>query len=132
MEKKQDYHKDTRHHTEKSFTKDPREQKEFRNQREQFPRENREPNREQNREPNQGYKKNFNRDNYQKNNFQKREESREGGQPFQRDNQRQSNSYAQRSQRIKAEETVEDIVNDIVRIEKEIDLEMKEIKNLRL
>jgi CCR4-NOT transcriptional regulation complex NOT5 subunit len=34
--------------------------------------------------------------------------------------------------RVKAEETIDDIKEDIVRIEKEIELEMKEIRSLKL
>lgn len=41
-------------------------------------------------------------------------------------------SQAKYSSRVKAEETIEDIKEDINRIEKEIELEMKEIKSLRL
>jgi hypothetical protein len=36
------------------------------------------------------------------------------------------------SNRVKAEETIDDIKADINRIEKEIDLELKEIKSLRI
>ena len=41
-------------------------------------------------------------------------------------------SQAVHAHRIKLEETLEDIKTDIVRIEKEIGLEIKEIQNLKL
>jgi len=56
----------------------------------------------------------------------------QGKNPYYR--QSQSNQYAEQkyNNRVKAEETVEDIREDIARIEKEIELEIKEIRSLKL
>jgi len=43
-----------------------------------------------------------------------------------------NNSSSKGSGRVKSEETIEDIRTDIARIEKEIELELKEIRSLRL
>jgi len=66
---------------------------------------------------------------------------------FQKDSSYQRSSYANResgvrhgynnssskgNSRVKSEETIEDIRTDIARIEKEIELELKEIRSLRL
>lgn len=103
--------------------------KEFKDNRE-F-RENRE-----RREPrDHSYKKNFNREQGQKPNYPKRED-REGNNNTQkeftpyRENSRSASQS--RNQRIKQLETVEDITLDISRIEKEIEIEIKELRNIRL
>lgn len=58
------------------------------------------------------------------------------GKNYGRDNSRQPHaghpSQGRYNNRVKAEETVEDIKADIHRIEKEIQLEIKEIKSLKL
>lgn len=55
-------------------------------------------------------------------------ENREGSVRFGHHNQ----NVIARHQRIKVEETIDDIKEDITRIEKEINLEIKEIKSLKL
>ncbi len=98
-------------------------------------RENSEP-RENPRENNQS--KETQRDNSQpRDNGQQREREHRG---YYRDNasrqtQGQGHSgqtYQRYQSRVRAEETTEDIKADIVRIEKEIELEIKEIKTMRL
>lgn len=49
-----------------------------------------------------------------------------------RQNHPNQGSPSRHINRIRAEETVDDIKTDIVRIEKEIELEIKEIKSMRL
>ncbi|ACL74523.1 hypothetical protein [Ruminiclostridium cellulolyticum] len=62
------------------------------------------------------YQRNYHRENYQG-----------------RENRESNRQHYQRTAiRPRAEETVEDIENDIVRIQKEIDLELKEIRSMRL
>lgn len=67
-----------------------------------------------------GYQKNFNRDNREN-----RENYQRSGYQFQNNGQRYQ-------KRIKADETIDDIKLDIQRIEKEIELELKEIRSSRL
>jgi len=61
---------------------------------------------------------------YNKNNFHKESTPRY--------NFNQDNAYPARSNRIKEDETVEDIKEDIARLEKEIQLELKEIRSMKL
>lgn len=80
---------------------------------------------------------------YKENNFRKDNSHHKDG-TYQRDQRDQregasrqpyhnSNNTSPRYQtRVKAEETIDDIIVDIARIEKEIQLELKEIKSLRL
>jgi hypothetical protein len=92
------------------------------------------------REANQNREKesssSHNRDNTQtRDNNQSRDNTQNRG--FQRENQPRQNYSYQNSQikfntRVKTVETVEDIKADIARIEKEIELEIKEIKTMRL
>lgn len=77
------------------------------------PRNQRGPQEQGNRRENGNYRS-YNRDNYQRQ-----------GHPYQ-------NSGPRYNQRIRADETIDDIKMDISRIEKEIELELKEIKSLRL
>ena len=51
---------------------------------------------------------------------------------FYKQNQSNQHSEQKYNNRAKAEETVEDIREDIARIEKEIELEIKEIRSLKL
>ncbi len=62
------------------------------------------------------YQRNYHRDNYQ---------GRENREPYKQ-------QYQRPIIKPRAEETVEDIANDIIRIQKEIDLELKEIRSMRL
>jgi|GEM_PF-1014542 len=63
-------------------------------------------------------------------------ESNEGKNGYSRENAAKQNysvqSFSPRYNRIKETETVEDIKEDIARIEKEIQLELKEIRSLKL
>lgn len=81
-------------------------------------------------------RENTQRDAAQRDNSQRENSQRDGGRPYYRDNQRQHSSsqgqYQRNAGRSRTEETIEDIVMDISRIEKEIELEIKEIKSLRL
>lgn len=69
-------------------------------------------------------KENGHQRNYHRENTQNRE-NRENREPYRQHFQRPAIKP-------RAEETVEDIANDIVRIQKEIDLELKEIRSMRL
>lgn len=51
---------------------------------------------------------------------------------YNRTNYASKNTQTRQNNRVKLNETAEDIAEDIIRIEKEIELEMKEIKSLRL
>ncbi len=68
---------------------------------------------------------NSSRENHQKNYHREPQNNKETREPYRQ-------HYQRNVIKPKTEETVEDIANDIVRIEKEIDLEIKEIKSLRL
>lgn len=99
--------------------------------RENSPREN---NQNQHKE---NYQRNYHRDNQNRDNQnrdnQNREnrENREPREPREpRENTRQH--YQRPAIKPRAEETVADIATDIVRIEKEIELELKEIRSMRL
>ncbi|MHB8062176.1 MAG: hypothetical protein ACYDG2_06020 [Ruminiclostridium sp.] len=74
-------------------------------------------------------RENTSRDNHQKNyhreNIQNRDGFRDNREPYRQHNQRPAIKP-------QTEENVEDISADIVRIEKEIELELKEIKSMRL
>lgn len=78
------------------------------------------------------------RDNFRENNRDNRENLRENQSRPPRNNMppRQSNYQSQygssRYGRNRADETIEDIRTDIMRIEKEIELEIKEIRSLKL
>ncbi|WP_024832815.1 hypothetical protein [Ruminiclostridium josui] len=67
------------------------------------------------------HRENNHQRNYHRDNFQGRENRESYKQHFQRS-----------AIKPRAEETVEDIANDIIRIQKEIDLELKEIRSMRL
>ena len=81
-------------------------------------------------------RENFNRDNQQRDNTVRDNAARSG---FRDNSFRTPNNYSQNNQnssrpniRFKADESAEDITTDIIRIEKEIELEIKEIKSMRL
>ena len=67
------------------------------------------------------HRENNHQRNYHRDNFQGRENREPYKQHFQRP-----------AIKPRAEETVEDIANDIIRIQKEIDFELKEIRSMRL
>jgi len=94
---------------------------------------NREPNhnRENNqaRENNQVRENRPNRDNNQQRNFNREMPNRDNSPRPSYSNQ---SSASRHYNRIRSEETIDDIKSDIIRIEKEIELELKEIKTLRL
>ncbi|EGD47811.1 hypothetical protein Cpap_2214 [Ruminiclostridium papyrosolvens DSM 2782] len=67
------------------------------------------------------HRENNHQRNYHRENFQ----GRDNREPYKQ-------HYQRPAIKPRAEETVEDIANDIVRIQKEIDLELKEIRSMRL
>jgi hypothetical protein len=74
---------------------------------------------------NAGGAQSYNREStYNRSNFHKESTSRY--------NFSQDHAYSARCNRIKEDETVEDIKEDIARIEKEIQLELKEIRSMKL
>ncbi len=81
-----------------------------------------------------GARENVQRDNQHKDNFQRNYHRENNNQN--RENRENRDSYRQHFQRPaikpRAEETVNDIAADIGRIEKEIELELKEIRSMRL
>lgn len=112
--------------------------KENNNTRNRPPRENqkayqhRETQKRENTQRDNSQKENVPRENHQKNyhreNVQVRENTRET-----RENREQYRPHYQRTViKPQAEETVEDIATDITRIEKEIELELKEIRSMKL
>ncbi len=106
------------------FQREP--QKRENNSRDNQARENstRENTSRDNNQQHKEHQRNYHRDNNQ-NKEVARENNREQREPYR--------PHFQRSAiKPRAEETVEDIAADIVRIEKEIELELKEIKSMRL
>lgn len=90
----------------------------------QQPQQNRQLKNDGYRRDGQGYKT-YNRDN------RDNRDNREGG--FNKDSSfRPYNSQGSSTRRIKTEETIDDIRADLARIEKEIELEIKQIATLRL
>jgi hypothetical protein len=72
----------------------------------------------------------FQKEGGQNKGFYRSRESERDSQPRQRTVQPSGSRYS--GPRIRAEETIDDIKEDIIRLEKEIELEMKEIKSLKL
>ncbi|HEX2925898.1 MAG TPA: hypothetical protein VHP38_06520 [Ruminiclostridium sp.] len=124
------------HHKESHVrsTRPPRDQQRDGSQ----PRENNQPKREFTPKEN-GPKENQNREAsatkepQHRENGHQRNYHRENTQGRERENREPYRQHFQRPAiKPRAEETVEDIANDIVRIQKEIDLELKEIRSMRL
>jgi len=96
----------------------------------QQPQQNRQLKNDGYRRDGQGYKT-YNRDNRDNRDTRDNRDNREGG--YNKDNSfRTYNSQGTSARRIKTEETIDDIRIDLARIEKEIELEIKQIATLRL